>query len=206
GNIIACADENNELWEISISKKTKILLTDFEGKKLNGPNDLWIDGAGGIYFTDPYYQRDYWTRTKPEQPGRYLYYFERATKKITIVDTAFTQPNGIIGSSDGKYLYVADIGASKTYRYNIDGNGRLSNRVLFVDQGSDGMTLDNKGNLYLTGKGVTIYDPSGKKIMNIPVPESWTGNVCFGGKDKNILFITASKSVFTLKMRVKGNL
>jgi gluconolactonase len=74
-----------------------------------------------------------------------------------------------------------------------------------VGQGSDGMTLDSRGNVYLTGKGVTVYDPAGNKIEHIDIPEGWTANVCFGGKDRDILFITASEAVYTLPMRVKGN-
>lgn len=66
------------------------------------------------------------------------------------------------------------------------------------------MTLDNQGNLYLSGKGVTVYDPSGAKIGTIPVPSRWVGNLCFGGKDRSTLFITASESVYTLPMQVKG--
>lgn len=70
--------------------------------------------------------------------------------------------------------------------------------------GSDGMTLDAEGNVYLTGKGVTVFDKTGKKLTNIPIPEAWTGNVKFGGKDRQLLFITASKKVYGVKMRVKG--
>ena len=70
--------------------------------------------------------------------------------------------------------------------------------------GSDGMTLDEKGNVYLVGRGVTIYNPQGEVIEKIPVPEGWTANVTFGGKDRKTLFITASKSVFTLQMNVRG--
>jgi gluconolactonase len=71
-------------------------------------------------------------------------------------------------------------------------------------QGSDGMTLDERGNVYLTGDGVTVYDPAGKKIAHIPVPEKWTANLCFGGKDRKTLFITASEGVYVLRMRVRG--
>jgi gluconolactonase len=70
--------------------------------------------------------------------------------------------------------------------------------------GSDGMALDAEGNVYLTGKGVTVFDKTGKKLTNIPNSEPWTGNVKFGGKDRDLLFITASKKVFGVKMRVKG--
>jgi gluconolactonase len=70
--------------------------------------------------------------------------------------------------------------------------------------GSDGMTIDSKGNIYLTGKGVTIFDRKGNKIGNIAVPESWTANVCFGGPDMKSLFITASKGLYRIKLQVKG--
>ena len=204
GNIIACADEKNELWSISPDKKVKILLTNFEGKKLNGPNDLWIDKKGGIYFTDPYYQRDYWARKKPEIDGKKLYYLPAGKKIPVIADDKFIQPNGIAGTPDGKYLYVADIGDSKIYKYTINKNGSLSDRVMFAPEGSDGMTIDEKGNVYITGKGVTVYDASGLRIGNIPVPSNWVGNICFGGKNRKTLFVTASESVYILPMKLAG--
>ncbi len=98
---------------------------------------------------------------------------------------------------------MADPGDRKTYRYAIQGPGKLGERKLFAEQGSDGMTLDNRGNLYLTGGGVTIYAPDGKKLKTIAVPEG-PANVCFGGKDRDRLFITARTSLYAVKMRVKG--
>ena len=83
-------------------------------------------------------------------------------------------------------------------------DGMLADKQLFVNQGSDGMTLDNHGNVYLTGNGVTVYNPQGEKILHIPVPAKWTANICFGGKDKSVLFITASESLFILPTLVKG--
>jgi len=204
GNLIACADLKDELWSISPDKKVTVLLTDFKGHRLNGPNDLWIDPKGGIYFTDPYYQRDYWTRTKPDIDGQKVYYLAKGAKEAVEVDGNLKQPNGIVGTPDGRHLYVADIGDNKTYKYAINADGTLGNRQLLLSQGSDGMTLDSQGNLYLSGKGVTVYDPTGKKMGNIPVPSQWVGNVCFGGKDRKTLFITASEAVYTLQMNVKG--
>lgn len=204
GNIISCADEKDELWSISPDKKVTVLMTNFQGQRMNGPNDLWIDPKGGIYFTDPYYQRDYWERKKPDIDGQKVYYLPKGKSEAILVDGDLKQPNGIVGTPDGKYLYVADIRDSKTYKYEIGPDGMLRNRQLFISQGSDGMTLDNQGNLYISGRGVTVYDPSGKKLGNIPVPSRWVGNVCFGGKKRDRLFITASESVYTLPMRVKG--
>ena len=204
GNLVACADEKNELWSISPKGKITVLLTGFEGQRFNGPNDLWIHPKGQIYFTDPYYQRPYWDRKSPDIVGQKVYYLSKGQKEAIVADSNLVQPNGIIGTMDGRYLYVADIKDGKTYRYSISENGSLTDRKLFVEQGSDGMTIDSQGNLYLTGKGVTVYNANGKKIGHIDVPSKWTANVCFGGKQKNILFITGSESLYTLQMRVKG--
>jgi gluconolactonase len=206
GNLISCADEENELISISPDKKITVLLKDDDGHILNGPNDLWIDAKGGIYITDPYYQRDYWTRTKPDEGlgGEKIYYLPPHKKQLIKVDSTVKKPNGIVGTPDGKYLYVADMGVWKTYRYDINKDGSLTNKTLFANEASDGMTIDVAGNIYLTNNGVTIYNSKGEKIEHIDVPEKWTGNICFGGKDKSMLFITASKSVYTIQTIVKG--
>jgi gluconolactonase len=204
GNLVACAEEKDQLWSVTPRGKITILVKDFRGHRLNGPNDLWIDARGGIYFTDPYYQRSFWDRTSPDIDNQNVYYLPKGKKDPVIVAADLQKPNGIVGAPDGKYLYVADIQDNKTYKYQIRKDGALTDRQLFVAQGSDGMTLDNKGNVYLTGNGVTVYDPAGKKIAHILIPAKWTANLCFGGKDRKDLFITASESIYLLHMRVKG--
>jgi gluconolactonase len=204
GNLIACADDANELLAVTPDGKVTILMDNYLGKKMNGPNDLWIDRHNGIYFTDPYYQRDYWTRKKPELDKQQVYYLAEGSKTPVMVADSFTRPNGIVGSKDGKTLYVADIGTGKIYRYRINKNTTLSNRVLFASQTADGITLDNEGNLYAAGNGITVYNPRGEKITHIDIPEKWTANLCFGGKNRDQLFITASTAVYVLQMRVKG--
>ncbi len=223
GNLIACADEKNELWSIAPDKKVTVLVTNFGDKLLNGPNDLWIRPDGGIYFTDPLYKRNYWKRDPAmQQDGQHVYFLSPEMigisffqgdghqhipgkkPKVTRVATDLKQPNGIIGTPDGKTLYVADIGARKSYAYDIQPDGSLANKRLFCNLGSDGMTIDAEGNVYLTGRGVTVFDKSGKQIEHIDVAEPWTANITFGGKDHDLLFITASKNVYGLKMRVKG--
>ncbi|NNE76168.1 MAG: SMP-30/gluconolactonase/LRE family protein [Pricia sp.] len=205
GNLLSAADEKNELWRIDPQKKVTVLVDNFEAKKLNGPNDLWVDPSGGIYFTDPFYKRPWWDHEVPEQQAKRVYYLSAGTQTPKIaIDDNFEQPNGIIGSPDGKTLYVADIGAKKTYVYTIGEEGNLSNKKLFVDMGSDGMTLDHLGNVYLTGDGVTVFNPQGEQIEHIAVPENWTANVTFGGPDQKTLFITAMDSVYTLDMAVHG--
>ena len=203
GNLIACADEHNQLWSIKPAGQITVLVKDVKGLHLNGPNDVWVSPGGNIYFTDPYYQRDYWTRTSGEIAGQKVYLLQQNALPLAVADD-LEKPNGLVGTRDGKLLYVSDIKAGKIYKYNIEGNGSLGNRTFFVEHRCDGMTIDQKGNLYLAGEGVTVYNPEGKKIEYIEIPEPWTANVTFGGSKKNILFITASKAIYALTMKVKG--
>lgn len=206
GHLLSCADEKGELQRINVqTKNAEVLLDAFDGKLFNGPNDVWPHPDGGIYFTDPFYKRPYWdNREKPDQEKQRLFYLPKGAKVPLIADDTLVQPNGIIGTEDGKRLFVADIGDKKTYVYQIGDGGTLSDRKLFCEMGSDGMTLDKSGNLYLTGKGVTVFDKDGKELGNIAVPESWTANVTFGGPKRRTLFITAMDSVYTLEMKVAG--
>jgi len=183
GNLWVCADEKNELWRISSHGETEVMVKDFEGKLLNGPNDVWIRPDGGVYFTDPYYQRDYWKHRKggPEMPPG-VYFFEPKQKKLIKVVDDMEAPNGIIGDAGGKILYVADLKGNKTFKYEIQKDGTLANKKLFCEMGSDGMTIDNEGNVYLTGRGVTVFDPSGHKIEQIPISEPWTAMSASEGK------------------------
>lgn len=212
GNLWACADGQNQLWRITPGKqgaaagKTQIVLkSDAEGKLLNGPNDVWIQGNGNLYFTDPLYKRPYWKRDPAMQPkGQFVYLVSKDRKTLRTVVTDLKQPNGIIGTPDGKTLYIADIGDNKTYSYRIESDGSLTNKTLFYNLGSDGMTIDDAGNIYLTGNGVTVVDKTGRLVENISVPEAWTANVCFGGKDKGTLFITASTGLYAVRTRTHG--
>lgn len=206
GKLIACADEKGQLWRIDPeTKKIVVILDSYADKLFNGPNDVWVDPVGGMYFTDPFYKRDYWKdRDKSEQEKERVFYLPKDAKAPVIAEDTLVQPNGIIGSPDGKFLYVADIGDKKTYKYEIAADGSLTNRKLFCEMGSDGITLDKAGNLYLTGNGVTVFDKDGNKLGNIPIPESWTANVTFGGKDMKTLFITATDSLYSMRMSVEG--
>ena len=204
GNIISCADEKNELWSIAPDGSVTVLVKDYEGKPLCGPNDVWVRPDGGMYITDPFYKRPWWKHDKMPQDSQQVYYLTPDRKKLVRVTTDLVQPNGIIGTPDGKTLYVADIQDRKTYRYNIQPDGSLTNKTLLFRPGSDGMTLDTAGNLYLTGQGVTVFDPTGKKVAHIDVPERWTANVSFGGKDHRTLFITASGSFFSIRTQNPG--
>ena len=201
--LVVCADLYNQLGYFDKNKEFHLIHEGYDGKPLNAPNDLWIAPNGGIYFSDPYFHRTWWKEGRgEEQDARGVYYLSPEGKITRVIDD-YKQPNGLIGTPDGKILYVADMNDRKTWKYNIEPDGSLTNKTFFAPSGSDGMTIDNKGNIYLTSRKVWVYSPEGELIDEIDVPEGPT-NVCFGGKKRNTLFITARTSIFTLKTRVKG--
>jgi gluconolactonase len=204
GRLLAAADEKFELWRIDPNGDTEVLAHSFEGVNFNGPNDIWEHPNGTIYFTDPYYQRPWWERTAKELTEEQVYMIRPGSSEVLLAAGNFKQPNGIIGTLDGTLLYIADIGDKKTYRFTVTEDGSLTNRELIIPSGSDGMTLDELGNIYITGNGVHIYSPNGSLISHIEIPERWTANVTFGGTDGKTLFITAMDSVYTLRMQVRG--
>jgi len=206
GKLIACADGNTEMWEIDPQTGAhRVLFSSYNDRRLNGPNDVWVHPSGTLYFTDPFYKRPWWEHTEQPQPTRAIYAADRDGSNVRLIDDRFKTPNGIVGDAARGLLFVADIGDSKTYVYKIADDGTLADRKLFCNEGSDGMTLDRDGNLYLTGKaGVTVYDRNGQKREVIAVARGWTANVCFGGKDHNKLFITASDAVFAIETNTRG--
>jgi gluconolactonase len=205
GNLIACADEKNALWSIAPDRTITILRDRYEGKALNGPNDVWVRPDGALYFTDPFYQRPWWTHTAMPQDSQQVYFLSADRQRFIRVTNDLVKPNGIIGTADGKTLFVSDIEAKKTYRFDVAPDGALSGKTVVVEAGSDGMTLDNEGHLYLTGDGVMVFDPSGRQIEHIKIPdEKWTANVAFCGPDRRTLFITASTGLYAIRMRVTG--
>jgi gluconolactonase len=204
GNLLACADEHNQLWEISPDKTVTVLVTNFDGKYLNGPNDVWITPNGGIYMTDPFYKRTWWDHITMALPGQDVFYLSPDRHHLSRVTDDLKTPNGITGDPNGKILYVSDLGAGQTWHYDILPDGSLTNKTLFCSKGSDGMTMDENGDIYITGHGVWIFDKNGKQIGHIDVPQPWTGNLCFGGADHKTLFITASESFYSIRMGVKG--
>jgi gluconolactonase len=200
GNIIACEGaEGGRLVQVSPDGSVTVIAEGYEGKSFNSPNDLWESPNGGFYMTDPRYGR---SRDNLPQDGEHVYYITRDRKTVVRVTDDLVRPNGVTGTVDGSILYVADHGAGKTYRYTILEDGTLSDKQLFADEGSDGMTIDSRGNVYLTNTAVKVYNPAGRLIETIEVPESPT-NVSFGGKNGKTLYITARTSVYKLEMKVE---
>lgn len=229
GNLITCADMRGELWRIDRYGNHKVLVNNFKGKLLNGPNDVWINPVtGGMYITDPMFPRDYWDNSDPRKQGwppthseqaatgkgGYVYYLAPGSNQLVRVTTEAMGwdsdgwPNGVVGTPDGKKLYVnkwAGDNLGGTWVFDIKPNGTLVNMRKFIDMGGDGMSMDEKGNIYISNSlGVTAFDPNGKRIFNVPTGGGATNNV-FAGENNKLLFITgAVDRVTSLKMNVKG--
>ncbi len=199
GNLIACQGGGKKLVSIDSRGKVTVLADKYNDKPFNSLNDLWLSPDGGVYFTDPRYG----SRENMGQDGEHVYYLSADRKRLIRVIDDMVKPNGLIGTPDGKLLYVTDPGSRKTFVYTIDKDGLLSNKKLFAKQGGDGMTIDNKGNVYLATDAVTIYNRAGERIEEIEVPER-PSNLCFAGRDNDILFITARTSLYSIQMQVKG--
>jgi gluconolactonase len=197
GNLLVCEGDNGRLVSIDPSGQVYVLADAYRGKRFNKPNDLWIDPKGGVYFSDPAYG------TQAVQDGEHVYYLTPDKSQVIRVVDDMIRPNGLIGTADGKTLYITDWGAKKTFRYQVNNDGTLANKTFFAPVGSDGMTIDNQGNIYLTETGVLVYDPDGNKIQEILVEKQPT-NVSFGGPDNATLFITARTALYAVRMSVHG--
>lgn len=185
GDLIACADYRNKLIKIEMSGHKEVLVDNYQGQHLNGPNDVWIHPGGNIYITDSYYQRPWWPEGHEQVLDERAVYGYKTNGELIKVAGDFKMPNGIIGSPDGEKLYVADINAGETWQYTIQKDGTLTNKTFFAPEGSDGMTVDDKGNVYLTNQAISIFSKNGEKLGTIEVPER-PANLCFGGKDSTI--------------------
>jgi len=199
GNLLSCEGGSRRVSITDLAGNTSTLVDVYQGRPLNSPNDLWIDPKGGVYFTDPRYGN----MDGLEQGGFHVYYLSPNRKYCRRVADDLVKPNGLIGTPDGSRLYIADPGDSKTYVYDIRPDGRLANKKLFCAEGSDGMTIDNRGNIYLTRNAVLVFNSAGQQIDTIETPER-PANVCFGGPDRDTLFITARTSIYSVKMAVRG--
>jgi gluconolactonase len=230
GNLITCADMHGELWKIHPDGSHEVLVNNYNGKLLNGPNDVWINPVtGGMYITDPIFPRDYWDPTDPRKIGNpswppthseqaptgkggHVYYLAPGSNTLVRVTTqpdwdADSWPNGVVGTPDGKKLYVnkwAGDNLGGTWVFDIKPDGTLTNMKKFIDMGGDGMSMDEKGNIYISNSlGVTGFDPYGNRIFNVPTNGA-TNNV-FAGHNNKLLFITGPvDAVTSLKMNVKG--
>lgn len=198
GRLLACEGDRKRVVAYEAGGTSTVLASDYGGQPFNQPNDLWVAPGGGIYFSDPNYAR------RPNtQDMEAVYFLPPGGGPPRRVIEDFVKPNGLIGTPDGKTLYATDINGRKTWAYRIQPDGTLADRRLLCGRGSDGMTLDERGNVYLTDGVVAVYAPDGTLLEEIRFPQG-PANVTFGGADRRTLFVTARKSVYTLRMSVRG--
>ncbi|MBN8456528.1 MAG: SMP-30/gluconolactonase/LRE family protein [Verrucomicrobia bacterium] len=204
GRLISCQHAARNIVRAEPDGTVKVLLDRYQGKRFNSPNDAAVKRDGTIWFTDPPYGLP--SGQAKEQEGNRVYRFDPAKGSVTIVNKDFDMPNGIAFSPDEKRLYIADSGkGQRVGAFDVRADGTLGPAVWWAEGGSDGMRVDEKGNLYTTaGDGVRIYSPEGKHLANIACPEQ-PANCAFGGDDFKSLFITARTGLYRIKLGVAGN-
>lgn len=209
GEILAC-DKTGRIAAYSADgKKERTVIDRHDGKRFNAPNDLVIDREGGIYFSDPH-----WGAPTPLPQGVMAVYYVAADGTVTRLIDDLPKPNGVLLSPDEKTLYVVPTGQAEVMAYPIEKPGKLGKGAVFCtlkqpeghkDKGGDGLTVDAKGNLYITSHlGLQVFDPKGKWLGTIEIPEK-PANVTFGGPDFKTLYVTARTSLYTVPMEVEGH-
>jgi gluconolactonase len=227
GRVSVAGHARRNVWRLESLKpqaQITVLADSYQGKKLNSPNDLVYKSDGSLYFTDPPYGLPSQSDTDPgkelqingvyripaarqQKPGAPP---DRAMLQLVIKDLA--RPNGLAFSPDEKFLYIAESGRKVWLRYRVQPDGSVTDGRLFLDPssekapgGPDGIRVDNQGNLYGSGPGgVWIISPEGKHLGTIRVPEP-VSNVAWGDKDAQTLYITASTSVYRIRLTVSGS-
>lgn len=200
GNLVICEEQGKRVSMLRPDGSMEVLAEDYQGAPFNSPNDLWVDAENGIYFTDPNYDEP----ANQTQDAQQVYYISPDRSTVSRVTSDMQRPNGIITAPENDRLYVADTEYDQVFVYEIIDTGNLGARQTFADTGSDGITLDEQGNLYTAwGDGIKIYNPDGNLIYTLPMPERPT-NMAFGGADQRTLFITGRQSLYAIDMTVRG--
>ena len=212
GRLITCEHSGRRIAVLEADGKVRTLIDSFDGKKLNSPNDAIVRSDGTVWFTDP----EYGLKTDPatkkrldkQQAGNFVFRHDPKSGRTTVIARDFVQPNGLAFSLDEKKLYVADSGTPRHIRvFDVAADGSATGGAVFctIDKGSpDGIRVDRDGRVWSSsGDGVQIFARDGSRIGRIAVPES-AANLCFGGDDGKTLFITARKSLYSIKVAVSG--
>lgn len=212
GRLIVCEHATSTLTRTEPDGRSTVLASHHDGKELNSPNDVVVKSDGGIYFTDPTYGRaEYYGNPRPTQLDfRGVYRAEPDDSRVTLLARDFGQPNGLCFSSDEKRLFVNDTERQHIRVFDVRPDGTLANSRVWAETtgpgpgAPDGMKMDSEGNIYCCGPGgIHVFDPQATCLGVIIIPE-YTANFCFGESDFRSLFVTASSSIYRLRVRVPG--
>lgn len=207
GRLISAEHENRRVSRTETDGKIVTLVDNYQGKKLNSPNDLIVKSDGSIYFTDP----PYGIQPIQEELGFYGVYRLSPEGQLTLLVDDFTRPNGIALSPDQTKLYVNDSEVGHIRVFDLQSDGSLTNGRVFAQLKDpnqegvpDGMKVDTQGNVYSTGPGgVWIFSSEGELLEVISVPEVTT-NLAWGGQNNQTLYITANTSVYRIRLQIPG--
>ena len=212
GRLIVCEHATSTVTRTEPDGRSTIIASHHDGKELNSPNDVVVKSDGGIYFTDPTYGRkEYFGNPRPlALDFRGLYRAEPDGSRLTLLVADFGQPNGLCFSLDERALFVNDTDRQHIRVFDVDNDGTLSNGGVWAETkgkgagATDGMKLDAAGNLYCCGPGgIHVFAPDATSLGVINVPE-YTANFCFGDDDLRSLYVTASTSIYRLRVRTPG--
>ena len=218
GRLVSCEHGNRRVSRTEPDGSITTLADNYAGNRLNSPNDLVVKSDGSIWFTDPPYgilsDRE-GHKADSELAGCFVFRLDPESGALEIVADDFDRPNGLCFSPDERILYIADTGAPGHIRAfdvrengGVSGAARLANSRVFavVTPGkSDGFRADTDGNIFTSAwDGVQVYSPQSELLGKILVPEQRTANCCFGGPDKNRLYITADKSLYSIALNAVG--
>ena len=201
GSLLICELTGLNFGRLRPNGEYEIIANSFEGEALTGPNDVYVDREGGIYFSDSF------PGSKMREPEYCAYYIAPGSSTLKRIIDDHYKTKGLHVSLDGKWLYAADYGGRKVYRYQLLAPGKLGEKELFIDTRCGGMTVDERGNVYISTvndlKGVMVFDSEGGYIGRINCPEM-VSSVTFAGPNRDKLIITTLKSVYSLDMNVRG--
>lgn len=211
GRLIACEHANRRVSRTEKDGTVVTIADKYDGKKLNSPNDVVVKSDGSIYFTDPPYglTAEFGNLGEQELPFQGVYRLSPDGKLILLIDD-FDKPNGLAFSPDESLLYIDDTDRAHVRVFDVNPDGTISNGRVFAELKGDepgavdGMKVDSEGNVYVTGPGgISIFDPSGKKLGRIDVPEV-AANLAWGDDDWKTLYITASTSLYKIRLGIMG--
>ena len=214
GNFYCCEMLGHRVIEIDRNGKVlRVAAGEYNGKRIDGPNDMVLDRKGGLYFTDSQF-----IAGKPRmQETPAVYYVKPDGAVIRIIDD-IEFPNGVDLSPDGKTLYVANTRGVYILAYDVLDNGTVTNGRNFTEveltpeniesgeSGADGMVVDSAGNLYVAttkGLGIQVFNSRGEKLGNISCPTP-TNNCCFGGEDLKTLYVSAKDGIYKIPVKIPG--